>query len=296
MATDKDDPSAEGILRMGFEYDSTVNTLHVDKFLQKIYPRHCEDSIFDKIFPKHLKIIGCTNSENGEARICIFSDVYNTTKREHVLVHLCESQGYRAELIEYDYNAHDFKSGYILPPRVCRKSNGYDCIYRGKLIGVRILISPESRDVPSIVETEQVKDRVHSIIKESLSGESYREKESVSVGVKTSKADDQLVKIIGSVLNGVCFCSNLRVSRTSYFVWDDTIGYYILAKTIKYLESDVKSIIDYLIAEWDRNAINNKNKWLRDRAIQQSNVKSWGKRIADRVRSLLKDDILERMA
>tara|TARA_B100001175_G_C19476072_1_gene624382 strand:+ start:72 stop:1019 length:948 start_codon:yes stop_codon:yes gene_type:complete len=296
MALDKDDPSAEEILRCGFDYDPSVNTLHVDKFLQKIFPRHGENSMFDKVFPKHLKIMGCSKSVDGEQRICVFSDVYDTTKREHILVHLCESQGYRAELIEYDYNAHEFKSGYILPPRICKKSHGYDCIYRGKLVGVRICAVPILREVPNIVETKQVVNRVFSIVKESLSGESYKEKDSISVGVRTSRADDQLVQIIGSILSDTCFCANLRVSRTSYFVWDDRIGYYSLAKTIKYLESDVRSVIDHLIAEWDRNAINNENKWLRDRAIQQSNVKSWNKRISDRVRSLLKDDVFVRMA
>ena len=295
MVQDKDDPSAEEILRRGFDYDPTVNTQHVDKFLQKIYPRHGEDSTFDKVFPKHLKIIGCSNSAAGEQRICVFSDVYDTTKREHMLVHLCESQGYHAELIEYDYNAHEFKSGYILPSRVCRKSNGYDCIYRGKLIGVRICMSRVSREVPAIVETKQVRNRVCNIVKESLNGELYKESDSVSVGVKTSRADDWLVQIVGSVLSDICFCANIRVSRTSYFVWDDRIGYYRLAKTIKYLESDVRTIIGCLIVEWDRNAMNNENKWLRDRAIQQSNVKSWNKRISDRVRSLLKDDIFKRM-
>ena len=53
--------------------------------------------------------------------------------------------------------------------------------------------------------------------------------------------------------------------------------------------------MDFLIAEWDLNAVHNENKWLRDRAIQQSNVKSWIKKISDKVRSLLKDDIFERM-
>ena len=295
MVLDKDDPSAEEIFRSAFGYDPTVNTLHVDKFLQKIYPRHAEESVFDKVFPKHLKIMGCTKTADGEQRVCVFSDVYDTTNREHILVHLCESQGYRAELIEYDYKANDYKSGYIIPARVCKKSNGYDVLYRGKLVGVRICTTPVSREVPNIVEAEQVRNNVRSIVKESLSGESFKQKDDIGGSVRTSRADDQLVQIVGSVLRSSCFCANIRVNRTSYFVWDDRIGYYNLSKTIKYLESDVRSIMDFLIAEWDLNAVHNENKWLRDRAIQQINVKSWIKKISDRVRSLLKDDIFERI-
>ena len=296
MSSHGDDPSADEILRRGFGYDPTVNTPSVDKFLQKIYPRHGEDSRFDQIFPKHLKIMGCSKSGDGEPRVCVFSDVYDTTDREQILVHLCESQGYHAELIEYDYNAHEFKSGYLLPARVCKRSNGYDCIYRGKLIGVMICTVPRPKEAPEIVNVRAVRDCVLSIVKDSLNGDSYEAPDNVSTSVKTSKADDRLTQIVTSVLKGSCFCANIRNSRVSYFVWDEGTGYYSHSKTIKYLETDVRAVLDLLVAEWDLSAARNENKWLRDRAIQQGSVKSWNKRIADRVRTALRDDLFVRMA